>query len=134
VVRVALTTFITLGGRQAHDNSGRDDNSFLTLTFPMINLRVVHSSHNWTRTSQVAPSDRAPFRAAPTALGSSWEDFPALPDWADVWRSALRASALAILTGVYFSQLAADESKNRKAQGLKPKVFSVVYGTTKVVP
>ena len=32
------------------------------------------------------------FSAAPPALGSSSIGFPALPGWADVWQSALRAS------------------------------------------
>jgi hypothetical protein len=36
--------------------SGRDDNSFVTLTFPIINRPVVHSSRNSRRTSQTAPN------------------------------------------------------------------------------
>ncbi len=48
------------------------------------------------RTLSVVGGDRflgAKYRlsSAPTALGSSGIDYPALPGWAHVWRSALRA-------------------------------------------
>ena len=46
--------------------------------------------------------------AAPTALGFVEIDFPALPGWADVWRSALRALAsMAIFAVSFHPQLAA---------------------------
>ncbi len=51
------------------------------------------------------------FSTAPTALGSSSGiDFPALPGWADVWRSALRALHLGQSLPCHFSLLAADKS------------------------
>ncbi len=59
------------------------------------------------------------FSAAPPALGSS-SDFPALPGWADVWRSALRALHLQRSLPCHFSldlpqasQLRRDDKKER---------------------
>jgi hypothetical protein len=50
------------------------------------------SFHTQLAAGKSAPlNDTARFSAAPTALGSSPDLFPALPGWADVWRSALRA-------------------------------------------
>jgi hypothetical protein len=47
------------------------------------------------------------FSAAPTALGSFWIDFPALPGWADVWVAGPPGLAsLAIFDVSFVSQLA----------------------------
>jgi hypothetical protein len=55
------------------------------------NIRLV--VRKTRKVEKVTSSQDDPLSAAPTALGSSSINFPALPGWADVWLPALRASA-----------------------------------------
>jgi hypothetical protein len=45
--RGAFAVLSSAAWQEIRVRSGRDDNSFVALTFPMINLRVVHSSLNF---------------------------------------------------------------------------------------
>ena len=69
--RVSWILVERTAGRSTTLRSGRDDNSFVTLTFPIINLRDVHCSVNVPRASQIAPYEQA---GLPVKLGAGGEN------------------------------------------------------------
>jgi len=61
--------------------SGRDDNSFVTLTSPIINLRDVHSSRKSTPASQGAPNEQNDFSVSIRYWEGETADSSASPDF-----------------------------------------------------